>query len=289
MQQAQPVMMVSAGWIVLIVLVLAAIGGFLAIHKLFGKTGLAVAGLLGLVSLVGLFVLMFVGLTFVKRDEAYVSYPATVSVAQPVQGDPDSTTAITPKIPAPPEPATPIGPTPSKIQYITGSSAPIEIAELPTWRKNPVHEGSPESGIAKYVLTSQQFATVDEAEAKLYASLATDVQHALIQSRSPASGWVPTPEDLQVSGLITEKVIETIPLKVGEFETPVVRVSWLVEFNPQTSQALHRRWEPSESQRRSKLILTIMASVSALFGVSAMALRRSRNQAALRPPENQLA
>lgn len=166
--------------------------------------------------------------------------------------------------------------TSSQIQYITGNSAPISIPELPTWRKIPPHEGSPASGIAKYVLTSQQFATVDEAEANLYLSLATDVQSALIQSRSPASGWMPTPEDLRVSGLITEKVIETIPLKVGEFDASVQRVSWLVEFNPQTNQALHSRWEPSESQRRSKLILSILAGASGLLGLSALALRSRR-------------
>ncbi len=174
----------------------------------------------------------------------------------------------------------PSGPTPSQILYTTGNAQPISIQELPGWRKNPPHEGTLGAGRAKYVLTSQQFATVEEAEAELFKSLTVDVQESFAKYYSPAVGWNPTPEDLRLSGIIAERVVETFSVKVGEFENPVHRVSWLIEFDHDKSTVLLQRWEPIEAQRRSKLILSILAGASGVLGVTAMALRRRRDQPA---------
>ena len=170
----------------------------------------------------------------------------------------------------------PTGPAPSQIRYTTGTAQPITIQELPGWRKNPPHEGSLGAGRAKYVLTSQQFATVEEAEAELFLSLTSDVQESFAKYYSPAVGWTPTPEDLRLSGIIAERVVETFSVKVGEFENPVHRVSWLIEFDHDKSTVLLKRWEPIEAQRRSKLILSILAGASGVLGVAAMALRRRK-------------
>ncbi len=193
--------------------------------------------------------------------------------------------------PSPPAPdPTPTGPTPSQILYTTGNAQPISIQELPGWRKNPPHEGTLGAGQAKYVLTSQQFATVEEAEAELFKSLTVDVQESFAKYNSPAVGWTPTPEDLRLSGIIAERVVETFSVKVGEFENPVHRVSWLIEFDQDKSTVLLKRWEPIEAQRRSKLILSILAGASGVLGVTAMALRRRRNQPTTdAAPANQLA
>ncbi len=177
-----------------------------------------------------------------------------------------------------PAPLQASGPTPSLILYTTGNAQPISIQELPGWRKNPPHEGSLGAGRAKYVLTSQQFATVEEAEAELFQSLTTDVQESFAKYYTPAVGWQPTPEDLRLSGIIAERVVETFSVKVGEFENPVHRVSWLIEFDHDKSTVLLKRWEPIEAQRRSKLILSILAGASGVLGVAAMALRRRRDQ-----------
>ena len=174
--------------------------------------------------------------------------------------------------------ATPTGPAPSQILYTTGNAHPIPIQELPGWRKNPPHEGTLGAGRAKYVLTSEQFATVEEAEAKLFRSLAVDVQESFARYYTPAVGWHPTPEDLRLSGIIAERVVETFSVKVGEFENPVHRVSWLIEFDHDKSTVLLKRWEPIEAQRRAKLILSILAGASSVLGVTAMALRRRRDQ-----------
>ncbi len=174
--------------------------------------------------------------------------------------------------------ATPTGPAPSLILYTTGNAQPISIQELPGWRKNPPHEGTLGAGRAKYVLTSEQFATVEEAEAKLFQSLTADVQESFAKYHSPATGWTPSPEDLRLSGIIAERVVETFSVKVGEFENPVHRVSWLIEFDHDKSTVLLQRWQPVEAQRRSKLILSILAGASGVLGVTAMALRRRRDQ-----------
>ena len=208
-------------------------------------------------------------------------YPATAIEQRPLPanvtptGESSQLDATASSVSTPP---TSSGPAPSQILYTTGNAQPISIQELPGWRKNPPHEGTLGAGRAKYVLTSQQFATVEEAEAELFKSLTADVQESFAQYYSPAVGWNPTPDDLRLSGIIAERVIETFQVKVGEFENPVHRVSWLIEFDHAKSTVLLQRWEPIEAQRRSKLILSILAGASGVLGVTAMALRRRRDQ-----------
>lgn len=170
----------------------------------------------------------------------------------------------------------PSGPTPTRIEYIVGSGPALIVPELPAWRRNPPRAGSTEQGWSKYVLSSQQFATVEEAEAELFQSITTDVQAGFTYHWPETQGWVPTRDDIVSSGLITEKVIETLPLKVGEFENPVYRVSWLVEFRPEANKALHARWFPLEAERRSRWILAGLAGITGLLGGTAMILRRQR-------------
>lgn len=170
--------------------------------------------------------------------------------------------------------ATPSGPEPSKIEYIVGNGPGLPVAELPEWRKNPPQEGV--SGQSKYVLTSQQFATVDEAEAELFQSVTTDIQSGFGELWPQTRGWIPSRSDIESSGLITEKVVETIPLKVGEFETPVYRASWLVEFRPAVHEALQARWRPLEAERRSHWLLAGLAGITGLMGGTAILLRRQR-------------
>ncbi len=247
-----------AVWSLLFLALIAAafvigIGIVAAIRHGYGKVVL----IGGAVAIVGFFVVGFSSLTVHEQ-----SGPTTIQ----------HVVSVTPLE------ATPTGPAPSQILYTTGNAQPISIQELPGWRKNPPHEGALGAGRAKYVLTSQQFATVDEAEAELFQSLTADVQESFAQYNSPAVGWHPTPEDLRLSGIIAERVVETFSVKVGEFENPVHRVSWLIEFDHDKSTVLLKRWEPIEAQRRSKLILSILAGASGVLGVTAMALRRRRNQ-----------
>lgn len=174
----------------------------------------------------------------------------------------------------------PAGPAPTKIEHVVGSSPSLTVTDLPEWRKNPPREGSIEQGWSKYVLSSQQFATVQEAEMELIQAVITDVRLGFEHHWPETKGWNPSRDDILSSGLVTEKVIETIPLKVGEFENTVYRVSWLVEFRPDTNQTLHARWYPVEAQRRSQWILGILAGTTGMLGVAAMMLRRRAQRSA---------
>ena len=274
MQQTAPSLAINVTWIGLIVLIAIVSGIVAAIRQGYGKAVIATLGLMFLagLSLTGFKSSQESGLRAEKLDEMkqlglQLHNQASVQVSMPEK------TTVTGK-------AMGTATTPTKIQFITGNSPPVEIPELPSWRKTPVHEGSLESGQSKYVLVSQQFATLEEAENELYQSLTTDVRSGFAFHHPSTQGWVPTHEDIRGCGLITEKVIETIPLQVGEFTTPVQRVSWLVEFKPASTRALLARWEPTEAERRSKLILSFLAGFSGVLGVSAIALRRSRDHAA---------
>ena len=275
MQPLQP-MPVNTQVMVVPLLLLVPIGGAIAIGIVaairHGKivqvvAALAVAGIL-------FFMTAFMSMK-VQHPAATANYgpvPAVVFPFEPIgEASPREPRAASVSI-------TPTSPAPSQILYTTGNAQPIPIQELPAWRKNPPHEGSLGAGRAKYVLTSQHFATVDEAEAELFQSLAVDVQESFATYNAPAVGWTPTHDDLRVSGIIAERVIETFSVKVGEFENPVHRVSWLIEFDHDKSTVLLQRWEPIEAQRRAKLILSILAGASGVLGVAAMALRRRRDQ-----------
>ncbi len=266
MQQLPPVQMVGLGVIGLVVLAIVVVaGGFLALRNRYGIAVLAV---------LGLFVVAVIALPIVQQYREVLRRDRTRDQLKQIGMQLHNNRQIqdTPQDALNP-PAT--GPTLSIIQYIAGNSAPIAIPELPAWRKNPPHEGTLGAGHCKYILTSQLFATPEEAEAELDKLLAVDVQQSFTVGNSPAVGWSPTADDLRMSGLVTEKVIETVPMKVGEFDTSVQRVSWLVEFTPASQQALLARWQPIEAQRRSKLILSVLAAISGIFGVSAFALRRN--------------
>lgn len=245
-------------------LVVAAIAGMvlLGVRYLFEKRGativvLSVLGLLGVLMLV--------------RSIA----PRPIPVAQRPLAAWQGTVASPPTPPSRTLPS-PAQPSSTAIQQIIGSNAPVQVTELPTWVKNPPHEGTLGAGYCKYVITSQLYATPEEAEAELNRQLAVDVQQSFTVGDSPAVGWSPTADDLQMSGLVTEKVIETVPMKVGEFDTTVHRVSWLVEFKPASQQALLSQWQVGEAQRRSKLILSAIATISGVMGVSAFMLRKQQ-------------
>ena len=260
----------AAAWSVFSIFILLAIAIGIVAATRHGKVVQVVAAL----AVVGI---LFFMTAFTSME---VQHPATAIEQRPVPASvtptgESSPLEVTASFVSPP-PA-PNGPVPSQILYTTGNAQPISIQELPGWRKNPPHEGVLGAGRAKYVLTSQQFATVDEAEAELFQSLTADVQESFAKYHSPAVGWHPTHEDLHVSGIIAERVVETFSVKVGEFENPVHRVSWLIEFDHDKSTVLLKRWEPVEAQRRSKLILSILAGASGVLGVTAMALRRRRH------------
>lgn len=245
----------------------------LGVLYLFGKTAASFALVVGI---------GFFGLFFVTRTRAQVAARVQVAersvIAQPM-------TDVTVSTPHTVATTSPTSPPQHEIEYIietkTANSASRisgRLIELPWWMKNPPHEGTVGAGYCKYVMTSQRFATAEEAEKELNKQLAVDVQQSLIVGGSPAIDWSPTAEDLRMCGLVKEKVIETVPMKVGEFDTSVQRVSWLVEFTPASQQAILARWQPIEAQRRSKWILSVLAAVSATFGVSAFALRRKQVQ-----------
>ncbi len=232
----------------------------LGVRFLFGKTATKIALVVGI---------GFLGLLFFARTQAF----ERVQVANP-RVFTEQRTDVSVSTPVTAETSPPTIPPSSAIQQIIGTNAPISVTDLPPWVKNPPHEGTLGAGYCKYAITSQLYATPEEAEAELNRQLAVDVQQSFTVGESPALGWSPTADDLRMSGLVTEKVIETVPMKVGEFDTTVHRVSWLVEFNPASQLALLSRWRPIEAQRRSKLILSVLAAISGTFGLSAFVLRR---------------
>lgn len=255
-------------WLIVVSLIVAPLGLGFAI-----KQGLRRGNLMTLGMFLGATMLLGLGLITVKwarfRTQEVVSSHHETSKILPVDA------------PLPIQNDLPVA-SPGKIEHGVGYGPFQSVPELPEWRKNPPLEGSLEQGASRYVRVSRQYATVEEAEAELFQSLATDVQQGFTKHWPETQGWMPTRDDITSSGLIQEKVIESIPLKVGEFDNTVFRVSWLIEFRPESNKALHARWYPLEAERRSRWLLAALAGITGLMGGTAIVLRRQRVEAA--PP-----
>lgn len=282
MQPTNDITFISFGAILMIGLLLAGVVG-VAMAIRHGHGQLVLWGLLGLGLLTSTIVF-----TKTRVDQPLLPEPQVVMPIEEPAPRPVPLVPNEPRLISSGQPSTELnrsaslplasGPLPQKIRAIHGQSQPVEISELPDWRLNPPrNERTLGLGGSQQVLISQQYATVEEAQAQLYESLLSEATRVVWHSWPETSGWSPTRADLDSSGVIAERIIETYSLKVGEFENPVYRVSWLVKFDPVVNHSLLTSWRPTEAEHRARWMLGVLAAVSGSFGVSTLWLRRHRN------------
>jgi hypothetical protein len=127
---------------------------------------------------------------------------------------------------------------------------------LPSWiREQPLGEGE----TRLVVLTSEQYATVEEAEQELLAKTSRLLQADFV-NRSPGAGTWSIPEELVRSAAIRKSHVEPIVRTSGVSDFRVYRVHWQTELSPAVRDSLYPAWRAQVVEKR-------LWSLGSLFGL----------------------
>jgi hypothetical protein len=146
------------------------------------------------------------------------------------------------------------------------------LADLPDW----INDGTVEdtvNGIRHQVLVSDQWATVEEADAQLTSVAAAELSQYLADEHPQAAGWLPDANAIVQSGAVTRRVHETSTLPIGEFNPPLYRVYWQLELTPAVREQLLESWRPFAVSQRLSWLGAGLGAVILLFAALAAILR----------------
>jgi hypothetical protein len=194
--------------------------------------------------------------------------------------DPSRTTADEPP-PAPPvaaDAATVEEESPKYVVYRGTSTIGTPTQTLPSWVAALANS---EPGSNPTTITSDQFATVEEAEEQLWTK-ARDLAARDLRERTPeAVGWSPSKELLKQRGLILERCVERTSLQVGAFSEPMFRVYWKLRFSDDLRQAVADAWRPTVQESRIQMVAAGFIGWSLVLGAINLLLRAIASRAAV--------
>lgn len=135
-----------------------------------------------------------------------------------------------------------------------------------------------------FAISSDPWATVEEAETELWGQLAEHAGSYFSVTHPQAAGWTPDPAVLQELDLVRDGVRETIPLEVGEHTVRVHQVHWLVEFPPELRERLFDAWRPVVVEQRLIRVGGALGVLTVLFALLTGLLRwRGRRDRSTQP------
>ncbi|OAI56637.1 hypothetical protein AYO47_02000 [Planctomyces sp. SCGC AG-212-M04] len=146
------------------------------------------------------------------------------------------------------EAATPSGEPEAPITLYHGwASTGRAIDSLPEW----VQESEkPRPGSNWIAISSDRFATIDEAEKQLW-NKAREVVVRDLRARFPeAVRWSPSNDLLKLHGLILERCVERTSIEVGQFVEPMYRVHWKAALSKNVREAVASAWRPTVQEQR---------------------------------------
>ena len=127
----------------------------------------------------------------------------------------------------------------------------------------------------RIVLTSQQYATKEEAEAELrvaaVALVEQDLQRIQTGSFRPTT-WQPAAEDV-IAHAVQQRYDEIADRDFGKFTHPMIRVSWQVELSPRVRTEFAPAWRRALISFRIMLVAAIAIDFTALATLSLMYFR----------------
>ncbi len=125
-------------------------------------------------------------------------------------------------------------------------------------------------------LTSERFATTEEARAQLLIRLQPQVERGLKLREPRVGNWKPTLAQIEQAGIIEREAIATYQLSVGEFTEPVQEVTWAYDLNNDAAmQRLRRDWQRSVTTDRIPLVVAVLIGMALLFAMASGILYRS--------------
>ena len=139
----------------------------------------------------------------------------------------------------------------------------------------------------RIVLTSQQYATKDEAEQELRVAAVTLVEQDLQRIQTgefrPRT-WRPAVEDV-IAHAVRQRYDEIVDRDFGKFTHPMVRVSWQVELSPRVRTEFAPAWRRALISFRIILVgavatnFTMLATASLMYFRIAARIRGQRREA----------
>lgn len=127
----------------------------------------------------------------------------------------------------------------------------------------------------RIVLTSQQYATKEEAEAELRVAAVKLIEQDLLRIQTgefrPQS-WHPAAEDV-IAHAVQQRYDEIAERDFGKFTHPMIRVSWQVELSPRVRTEFAPAWRRALISFRIILVAAIAINFTALATGSLMYFR----------------
>ena len=161
------------------------------------------------------------------------------------------------------------------VSYVGRDIVGQRLTELPDWVDDePVADSL--NGTARKVLTSDQWATAEEADAQLTTLAAAELSRYLAAEHPQAAGWLPDTSAIVQSGAITRRVQETSTLPIGEFNPPLYRSYWQLELTPDVREQLADAWRPYAVSQRLSWLGAGVIGLTLLFAALAAILRLGR-------------
>lgn len=157
----------------------------------------------------------------------------------------------------------------------TGADNEQPLSELPAW-VNEKHQFEPALSQQTLVLSSEPWATVDEANEQLYALLEVQAGDFLSTAYPETGEWHPTREELEHMPLIQDAIRESVPLQVGEHTVRVQHAYWNVELTPEIRDQLFKQWREVAVNQRLVYLGAGLGGLTLLFAVAAGVFRLRR-------------
>jgi hypothetical protein len=164
------------------------------------------------------------------------------------------------------------------VSYVGRDVVGQRLTALPDWVDDePVVDSL--GGITRKVLASDQWATVEEADAQLTTLAAVELSRYLAAEHPQAAAWMPDAGAIVQSGAVTRRVHETSTLPIGEFNPSLYRVYWQIELTPAVRDQLFEAWRPFAVSERLSWLGAALGAMTLLFAALAAILRFGRGAA----------
>lgn len=162
-----------------------------------------------------------------------------------------------------------------EVEYKAGApDRSTSMEQMPGWVTSAQGEDVINLETGEFVLFSERFSTVAEAEAQLWAKVSQvirdDIHHHLPETRHYDFSQQAIKE-LEIRVRTCEIVW---PLHVGEFEEEVHQVVWKLRVNENDRSRLYAMWQSEERLSRLAILAAGLGILTIIFGAGAVMSRR---------------
>jgi len=147
--------------------------------------------------------------------------------------------------------------------YAGNSRDGVGIENPPAWVFDA--EQSQPDFLGPQTLSSERFASIDEAEEQLWRRVESLAGDFLTIRHPQARGWRPSWELVREANLVTERCIEKSELVVNTFTLPMYRAHFRVQMTDPALGLMARAWQPTVTRERVMMAGGGIAAATGLF------------------------